>query len=160
MTNRAPRASKQLRGTLRPDRDTAPALSECLLEIPAAPAGLSEPATLEWQSLAKVLIELGVLRGADLRALQMLAETLASVSNFEQIVLVEGATISSSGGTRGHPALTALATARSQARQLLNDFGLTPRGRESAAAPGPAEPNPFAKFRDRPDPMSQFKFTR
>lgn len=121
---------KTLRGTSRASRRKTPAAGERLTITPRAPADLAEPAAQEWHALAPVLCDLGTLTTADLRALRLLCELLASVAELEAVIRREGHTIEAAGGGRkGHPAAQALGTARTQAHRLLADFGLTPRAR-------------------------------
>jgi len=149
MSIRVPQATKKLRGTTRKDRDTAPEPQARLTVTPRPPTSLSAAARAEWRTLAPILVAMGTLRGADLRALRLLCETLASAESFAATIAKEGVAVpAGSGSVKTHPAVQALATARAQARGLLADFGLTPRARESvAAAPGGREPNPYAKFK-------------
>ena len=149
MPSRTSETKKALLGTQRPDRKKVPSTHGRIEKTPAAPARLSLLARNEWNDLAPLLTEAGTLSGSDLRALELLCETLASASEFADIVRKEGATVpASGGGTKGHPALQALATARSQARALLTDFGLTPRGRGGVdAAPELPGASPFSKFK-------------
>lgn len=157
MPARTSEAKKALRGTQRTDRTKAPSTHGRIEKAPQAPVRLSPLAKNEWQSLAPLLTDAGTLSGSDLRALELLCETLASASEFADIVRTEGATVpAAGGGTKGHPALQALATARSQARALLTDFGLTPRGRGGVdAAPELPGASPFAKFKRTGD-FSEF----
>lgn len=146
-----PRLSQQLknlRGTARPSRTIAPGAHARLDKAPSPPASLSDAAQVEWRALAGILVSGGMLTKGDLRALQLLAETLASVASFAAIVEREGTTVAAgAGGVKAHPALGALATTRAQAVSLLAHFGLTPKSREGvAAAPTPTPGNPFEEF--------------
>lgn len=130
MPARLSERAKSLRGTSRAGRRKAPSAGERLTVAPRLPAGLTAAAAAEWRTLAPVLVQLGTLTNADLRALRLLCELLASVGELEAVIRREGHTIeASSGGRKGHPAAQALATARTQAHRLLADFGLTPRAR-------------------------------
>lgn len=104
---------------------------DVLVTIPRAPAYLSEAAVKEWRRVAPEAVRVGVTQ-ADLRALALLCEALATESKLREVVESEGTTIKAgSGGQKAHPALTALASARHQAHQLMADFGLLPRSRIS-----------------------------
>lgn len=147
---RLPEATKELRGTSRADRKHPPSTVERLTTNPAAPKHLSAGAAAEWRKLAPLLVKAGTLTRADLRALELLAETLASAAEFAGVIARDGTLIDGAGGSKkAHPALQALATARAQARQLLSDFGLTPRGRSGI------EPAPPGKS-TAPDPLDEF----
>ena len=142
MPARIAESVKALRGTARPGRRIAPAALVRLTRAPAAPANLSPAAAAEWQRLAPILVRAGTLTDGDLVALQLLAETLGSANEFAATVAREGTTIPAGGGSKGHPALQALATARAQARTLLSDFGLSPRSRASVdVAAEPPQPD-------------------
>ena len=138
MPARRSNALKAAAGTLRPGRIRATPAGERLLEVPKPPAGLDPAAAAEWKRLAPLLVEVGTLTAADLRALQLLAETLASAAHLAETVKREGYTVpGAAGGVKSHPCLVALAQARAQAARLLGDFGLTPRGRGGVdQAPG------------------------
>jgi P27 family predicted phage terminase small subunit len=121
---------KKLRGTVRKDRMQKPTALDRLRNAPPAPAHLSERARVEWKALARVCIELGVLTSADLRALELLAEILATESELREIMKTDGLTIPGAGGnSKAHPACKLLETTRNQAARMLSDFGLTPKGR-------------------------------
>ena len=70
MTHKIPDHIKELRGTLRPSSQR-PAAGERLTESPETPDTLSRGAKKEWKSLAPVLVELGTLCRADLRAFEV-----------------------------------------------------------------------------------------
>lgn len=137
-------ARKTVQGTLRNRRKTAGAHTR-LTRAPAPPERLSEAARDEWRRLAPLLVTAGTLTAADLRALELLADTLATAGEMAQVVRDQGSTIEVGSGTRkAHPALQALAQARAQAHRLLSDFGLTPRGRSAIdAAPEPDHGKPL-----------------
>jgi P27 family predicted phage terminase small subunit len=103
-----------------------------LAELPVSPVPLSPGAVPEWDILAPLVLELGTCRGADLRALALLAELLADITALERAVRADGITTSSAAGSaKAHPALGALAAARRHAEQLLAKFGLVPNGRRA-----------------------------
>ena len=153
MPTRIAENRKCLTGTMRGSRKLAVASGERLTNVPPAPAALSPLARVEWAALATELVEAGMLRRLDLRALRLLAETLGSVAELAALVAVEGATLPGAAGARkGHPALMALGAARSLARQMLADFGMTPRGKGAVEAvpetPPPGKPaSGLASFR-------------
>ncbi len=161
MPARLSERTKAVRGTTRPSRRKAPAAGERLTKAPNAPDSLSPAAASEWAVLAPILVELGTLTRADLRALELLCELLASVGELEEVIRREGHTIeAASGGRKGHPAAQALATARTQAHRLLADFGLTPRARASVdQAPDVAEDDdPDERFFRDPSLARKFGF--
>ena len=98
---------------------------------PRPPTHLSQRAAAEWKRLTQELVANGVLTGADLRALELLAETLALEAELRGLIAAEGATIpSGEGGRKGHPALKTAPEARAQAIRLLEGFGMTPTSRQ------------------------------
>jgi P27 family predicted phage terminase small subunit len=130
MSRRLSPDAKAMRGTIRPDREHAPSALIRLERAPPAPQYLSDRARLEWEPLAAVCCELGCLTDADLRALALLAECLATEHQLREVLQREGMCIAGSGQTRkSHPATKMLESARSQAMRLLECFGLTPRSR-------------------------------
>src|SRR4051812_8319496 len=106
---------KTLQGTARPGRARAdPHACESLMEAPPAPAYLTPSAAGEWDRLASILVERSVLTRGDLRALELLAETLASCRAFAVAVATDGTLIESARGRKANPALAGLGTARAQ----------------------------------------------
>ncbi|ABK08072.1 MULTISPECIES: phage terminase small subunit P27 family [Burkholderia cepacia complex] len=140
-------ATKALTGTLRGDRLKGVA-AEQLDTAPPPPDSLSLRAVIEWQRVAPLVVSLGLLTASDLRALELLAETLATEAQLRETLDREGLTIATgTGGSKAHPALRALSDARAQASRLLDAFGLSPRGRQAIDAPPPLPPdNPYAAF--------------
>jgi P27 family predicted phage terminase small subunit len=121
---------KKLRGTIRKDRMLKPTALDRLRTAPPAPAHLSERARVEWKALARVCVELGVLTSADLRALELLCECLATEHELRETLKAEGLTIAGAGNNKKtHPASRLLESTRNQAMRLLTEFGLTPKGR-------------------------------
>ncbi|WP_232429876.1 phage terminase small subunit P27 family [Burkholderia ubonensis] len=116
-----------------------------LTVAPPPPDGMSSRAAAEWDRVAPLVVSLGLLNASDLRALELLAETLATEAQLRETLDREGLTIATgTGGSKAHPALS---DARAQAARLLDAFGLSPRGRQAIDAPPPlpAE-NPYAAF--------------
>ncbi|MFP3506525.1 phage terminase small subunit P27 family [Burkholderia sp. SIMBA_062] len=139
--------TKALSRTLRADRLKGIA-AEQLDEAPPPPDGVSYRAATEWTRVAPLVMSLGLLTASDLRALELLAETLATEAQLRETLDREGLTIATgSGESKAHPALRALSDARAQSARLLDAFGLSPRERQAIDAPPPlpAE-NPYAAF--------------
>jgi len=130
MSSRLSQTVKNLRGTVRIDRLPKPTALDRLRTAPQAPAHLSERARIEWKALAPVCCEMGTLTNADLRALELLCECLATESDLRETLKREGLTIPGAGAnSKAHPATKLLESTRNQAVRLLCEFGLTPRGR-------------------------------
>lgn len=121
---------KAAQGTLRNHRQDTLTAADALTETPPPPGHLSDAAQTEWTRLAPLVVELGTMSRADLRAFELLAATLATASDAEAIVKREGMTMpTGGGGVRSHPAVKVMETARAQAVRLLEQFGLTPKAR-------------------------------
>ena len=88
MTQRLSTTEKHVRGTLRKDRAPKRTAADRLRTAPKAPHSLSEGAKSEWAPLARAVVELGVLTTADLRALALLAETLAAEAELRAVLTV------------------------------------------------------------------------
>lgn len=140
MTHKIPDHIKELRGTLRPSSQR-PAAGERLTESPETPDTLSRGAKKEWKSLAPVLVELGTLCRADLRALEQLCETLSTQTTLQAVIEAEGPILKTSVGSyKSNPAMRSLETARNQSKALFTEFGLTPKARVYVtAAPKPTD---------------------
>jgi P27 family predicted phage terminase small subunit len=94
------------------------------------PEHLSDGARLEWPGLCRTVAELGVVKRADVRALALLCEILASERELRGILAREGTLIpGANGNQKAHPALKALEAAQNRAVVLLAHFALTPKGR-------------------------------
>jgi len=145
-----PTQVKAIAGTARPDR-MRQATIQRLTTSPEPPASLSPGAAGEWERIAPQAVLVGLCT-PDLRALELLCETLATATTLAVIIRREGVTITSNGSQKSHPALAALAGARKDAAALLGRFGLDPRGRTALpTAPAPtATANPFAALGTSP----------
>jgi P27 family predicted phage terminase small subunit len=135
-------ALKRLSGTYRADRDHQPAAGERLTEVPPPPDNMSPGAKQEWINLAHVLVELGTLCRADLRALEQLCETLATQSSLQAVIESEGVLLKTGTGSfKTNPAMLSLQAARNQAMRMYETFGITPKARSYVSqAPGPGNP--------------------
>jgi P27 family predicted phage terminase small subunit len=118
--------------TLRKGRGPKADMAARLFRAVPPPANMSERAKAEWKRLMPVVIALGTMSRCDLRAFQLLCETLATATEAAELVAKQGMTIpTGSGGRKAHPALRVLADARRHAGTQLESFGLTPKGRQS-----------------------------
>lgn len=117
-----------------------------LTEAPPPPDTLSSAAARqEWEALMPTAVALGTVCRADLRAFEMLCETLASATELQEIIRADGLLIPcANGGKKPHPAQRSLETARTQAHKLMVEFGLTPKARNYVKrAPEPREESGF-----------------
>jgi P27 family predicted phage terminase small subunit len=148
MPTRKSNARKTVNGSLRADRAPRAEPARRVPEAPLPPAHLSEGAQAQWRALAPAAFELGTLTTPDLVAFALLAETLATAESARQTVAREGFTVGTGdGGSKPHPAVRIMETARGQARPLLHSFGLMPLSRQSMDIHPPARAgNAFAKY--------------
>jgi P27 family predicted phage terminase small subunit len=130
------------RRTLRTGRGPKEDLASRLNRAAPPPSMLSDRAKKEWRKLMPAVMAIGTISRCDLRAFQLLCETLATAVEAAELIEKEGMTIlAGSGGRKAHPAIKVLEGARRHAGSLLESFGLTPRGRQSVdvlPAGGPA----------------------
>jgi P27 family predicted phage terminase small subunit len=104
-----------------------------LTKDPPPPEHLSERAAAQWKRVAALCVRLKTLREADLPALELLVNALATEQEAREL-LKGGVTVNTgAGGVKPHPAVRMAETARAQAIALLDRFGLTPRGRKGVA---------------------------
>lgn len=131
---------KAARGTQRGDRQRAPAQSDRLTALPAAPATLSAAARSAWDRFGAMAIDVGAVTINDMALLELLARTWADCEGFEQLLAVDGLIVQSGAVRKAHPAIGALAQSRALAHRLLGDLGLTPPSRERITVPPAADP--------------------
>jgi len=94
---------------------------------------------------------LGTLRGIDLHALELLADSLGIVRKMTALLAAEGYTVPVLGGGRkAHPAVRIRAVAHAEAAHLLKQFGLMPQGREDASPFGLRMLSGLGGLRSRP----------
>jgi P27 family predicted phage terminase small subunit len=80
-----------------------------------------------------------------MRALELLAEVLATEAELRELLKTEGTTIlGAAGNSKAHPACKLLESTRNQAARLLADFGLTPKGRQGVDVYPARSANPFS----------------
>ena len=141
---------KKLSGTYRPDRERPKGAGDRLTETPEPPDSLSYGARKEWEALAPVLVEMGTVCRADLRAFEQLTETLATQVALQAIISSEGVLIKTGTGShKTNPAMRSLETARNQAARMYEQFGITPKSRSYVTpAPGPSGYDPFDHLDD------------
>lgn len=124
--------ARRLLGTTKRARPPKRDLAGRLTRAVEPPAHLNERQASEWRALMPAVVALGTISRADLRAFELLCVTLAAETEAREAIQRDGMTIEAgSGGKKAHPALKAAETARMQAKQLLESFGLTPKGRQS-----------------------------
>lgn len=119
-----------------------------VMVVPGAPDHLSDRAKAEWKGLAHAAHSIGTLTEADMRAMELLCEALATIAELTDVVRLEGYTLATeAGGKKGNPLLRSISEQRSQAMRLLASFGLTPLGRMSVTISQPVKVNRFTALR-------------
>lgn len=159
MPARKAQATKAFLGTDQPCRRPKPTFQP-LTEVPEPPHYLTANAVPEWERIAPQAAAVG-MAAADIRALALLCETLATEHALQALIESEGVTVESGSGARkAHPALAALAQARQQAANLMTAFGLNPKARQALPAPTsgrkPWDRNQFGYNADGSNPFDQF----
>jgi P27 family predicted phage terminase small subunit len=139
----------ELRGTFRGDRhggvEPKPAAPR---KVPPAPKHLGDEARRIWKRLAKELLELELLTGVDLVALEGYCVTYERAIAAEAIVASEGRTVATAQGRKRHPELLTAEKARADLRRYDQEFGFTPSARARLrGAPAKKTPaaNPFGQ---------------
>ena len=128
----------------RTTKPAAPLAGDTIRAPIPAPETLSPGAVPEWNRLIATLAELGTATHADLRALELLSECLATESKLRAVLDRDGLTIpGADGNLKTHPASKLLESTRNQCHRLLSDFGLIPRGRVTVKAAPKIENNPW-----------------
>lgn len=142
---RKPIALKTIAGTDRPVRRPKQSVGDRFVSAPPPPNHLSRRAKTEWRRIVPHIFAMGVLSPGDIRSLELLTETLATEADARDAVAKHGFTVATAdGGLKPHPAVRAMETARGQAIQLLDRFGLNPKARQHVdIAPDRAAPNKF-----------------
>lgn len=121
----------------RTTKTTTTTAGDTIRSILPPPLTLSPGAVPEWNRLVATLAELGTATHADLRALELLSECLATESKLRTVLDHDGLTIpGADGNAKAHPGAKLLESTRNQAHRMLSDFGLIPRGRV-AVKPAP-----------------------
>ena len=137
---------KRLEGTYRKDRDKQPAAGERLTEPVPAPDAASRGAKKEWDALMPVLVSLGTICKADLRAFLQLCEILATANALQAVIEAEGILLKMGNGAyKTNPAQKSLEVARNQAMRMYDAFGITPKARSYVSvAPRGADYDPYS----------------
>ena len=125
-------------------KPTASVAGDTIREALPPPETLSPGAILEWKGLIATLAELGTATHADLRALELLAECLATETKLRAVLDHDGLTIpGADGNAKAHPGAKLLESTRNQCHRLLCDFGLIPRGRVTVKPAPKSVKNPW-----------------
>ncbi|MBP2315983.1 phage terminase small subunit P27 family [Azospirillum soli] len=96
---------------------------------PSPPSWLAPHAKKEWKRAAKELHERRLLSDDTLATLESYCIAVGQVREFEEIMKVEGRTVSTDKGPKAHPAFRMQGSAMREARLLAAELGLTPHRR-------------------------------
>lgn len=152
---RTPTQLKVVRGTARPDRanpaEPTPELLTIDVAHPPRWLKLSPLARRAWRDIAPLLIGMRVLTSADLVALSLLCDSLATIVVAKEHVAEHGATYETVGEggarmVRKHPAVEIHAEASRFAKVMLGEFGMTPASRSKVSQVGSASKDPLSAW--------------
>lgn len=124
---RKPREVKQKEGTLRPSRDYIPAVIGNRGEL-LPPKRLSKAAKEVWGEIMPDLVESGVVRSVDARIFAQFCEAVA-LADAMVPKLAKAVVTQPSGRVAKSPAVEVWVAAVATARQLAEQYGLTPAAR-------------------------------
>lgn len=158
-----PRAIKEARGTIRPDRDGAEGET---VEIEAPPQGTTPPpewlgveALAEWHRIVPVLEKAHVLSLVDYSQLANYCEAHGLAVKATKQLKREGLTTKRANGSKvANPLVGIAKESRAQALRIAIEFGLTPAGR-TRVKPTEEDPNlPEAPKAGGPSDTERFLF--
>lgn len=129
---KTPAATKKRRGTYRADRDAEPAKLKAA--APPIPKGLHEIARAEWERLAPLAVQKGLLTEADWIAWRMGFEALSTYFIAADLVEAEGSVLwTDKGYPVQHPMVSIGGRAWGSVLKFCREFGLTPSSRTGLA---------------------------
>ncbi len=98
--------------------------------LPVKPAWLTPAASEEWDRVAQMLVDDGLIARVDADVLALYAETVSTWMRAKWVVDQEGLTITNKRGTvRAHPAAKLAGQAADRLLRLASKLGMTPLGR-------------------------------
>jgi len=106
---------------------------------PEKPPGLSEIASLEWETLVSELTELGIISQVDRACVEMAARYAGHYHEAADAVAKDGLTVQTKQGIKANPNIRARDDAARIRKSYLESLGLTPSSRSRVSAP--AEPD-------------------
>lgn len=133
-----PTRQKKLEGTHRKDRaainEVAPPPG-----VPERPDWLDKEACAEWDRVVPQLAALGILATVDRALLAAYCTAHSLAVDATRKYQKDGLMLKTKQGTFKHPMIKVAQEARSQARLLAAEFGLSPAGRTRISAPQSGE---------------------
>lgn len=141
-----PRAVKEARGTLRPDRDgdASEAVDFGTPEAGTTPAPdwLDAEARKEWRRVVPLLEKARVLSAADYSQLANYCAAHGNAIKAQRRLNREGQTVKRANGSlAAHPLITVAKESRAQALRIAIEYGLTPAARTRIGAADEDPPN-------------------
>ena len=139
-----PTQSKQLAGTLRPDRvNPNEPVGPVLDKMPPCPSHLKGEARKTWSKVGRALIDMGVLTWVDLHGLAAYCVVHARWKEVETQLQTYGVMLSKDGSLFPSPYLKIAEDCLKQMRAWMTEFGITPssRSRVTAQKKEPANPD-------------------
>lgn len=142
-----PTKLKILKGTLKPGRMNKNE-PEPPIEAPDCPAHLSEGASMEWQRIAPILEEMGLLSNIDRAALAGYCELWARWEKAEREIQAHGEVITTPNGTlQTSPWVSIAHRTLVELRRFAAEFGLSPASRSKVTAtPKTEDKNEWDEF--------------
>ena len=141
---------KLLAGTSRADRD-AGRLENFVAKLsvtPEPPKGFDKQHKKKWNEIGGKMVELGVLSVADLDALTLLVQNMVMLEKAHASILQEGMVIvvQTAKGPKSvtNPSYRIYTECQKLAKPLLEQFGMTPKARQSLKVQEPEQEDPLA----------------
>jgi P27 family predicted phage terminase small subunit len=142
-----PTVLKLVTGTARPGRIN-PAEPDVKIEIPTAPHHLSKHAREEWNRIAPILEDMGLVSKSDRSALAMYCQAWGDHVKAECMIRRHGHVIKTTNGNMiQSPWVSISNKAKLTAHKFLVEFGLTPASRTKVSGKGKKETKPEGKER-------------
>jgi P27 family predicted phage terminase small subunit len=145
--NPKPKDQKMLEGTYRKDRDNDGLVAPKLSEVPEAPEHLSDLGKHYFNNVCLTLEELGILTGADIYLVVLLASNLAI--NQEAIIEIQGkksVRVAKNGFESTGGWFSVFDKTSKKIMELSNLFGLSPSARERIRMQPKKEPDDLDKI--------------
>lgn len=116
--------------------------------VPKRPKHLSKAAAAEWNRMAPVLVDMGLLSGLDSACLAGYCELYARWQKAEQEIQTGGEVVATPNGSlQVSPWVSIAHRSMVEMRKFLAEFGLSPASRSKVTAiPAKKEPNKFDRF--------------
>jgi P27 family predicted phage terminase small subunit len=132
--NRKPLPLKLVQGTNRADRDN-PDQPQPEVSIPAPPHHLSKEARAEWDRMAPILADMGLISEVDRSAFAMYCQSWGDHAKAENMIRKHGAVVKTTNGNIVQSPWVGISNrAKLIAHKFLVGFGMTPADRGKVTA--------------------------